>query len=77
MNISKIIRESILREEKFHQLSDKIEFTFDLHHDEGGHTRQRYLQSSGSADIVRKKIYCFKGWWRLLKCGYKTRTIRY
>ncbi|MDB4326314.1 hypothetical protein N9966_00715 [bacterium] len=52
MNIKRIIKESVLREEKFHQLNDKIEFTFDLHHDLGGHTSNRkWRHGSG------KKIY--------------------
>jgi hypothetical protein len=58
MNIKKIIKESILREEKFHQLNSEITFTFDLHHDLGGHTAQRkWRHGSGEKiydiDIVR------------------------
>jgi hypothetical protein len=37
VNVKRIIKESILREEKFHQLNSEITFTFDLHHDSGGH----------------------------------------
>jgi hypothetical protein len=41
MNIKSLIKETILREEKFHELSSEITFTFDLYHDAGGHTVQR------------------------------------
>lgn len=41
MNIKSIIKETIIREEKFHQLEAEITFTFDLYHDQGGHTAQR------------------------------------
>ena len=41
MNIKSLIKETILREEKFHQLNSEITFTFDLHHDSGGHTMKR------------------------------------
>ena len=41
MNIKNIITETLIREEKFHQLEAEITFTFDLHHDMGGHTSQR------------------------------------
>ena len=30
-----------MREQKFHELTADIEFTFDLHHDRGRHTQQR------------------------------------
>jgi hypothetical protein len=58
MNIKGIIKESILREEKFHELNAEIEFTFDLHHDIGGHTANRkWRHGSGERiydmDIVR------------------------
>jgi hypothetical protein len=58
VNIKRIIKESILREEKFHQLNSEITFTFDLHHDSGGHTAQRKWRHGGSEriydiDIVR------------------------
>lgn len=35
------IRKVLLREEKFHELSGIIKFTFDLTHDSGGHTELR------------------------------------
>lgn len=41
MNIKRIINETLIREEKFHQLNAEITFTFDLHHDVGGHTSMR------------------------------------
>tara|TARA_R110000822_G_scaffold130828_10_gene267526 strand:- start:225 stop:617 length:393 start_codon:yes stop_codon:yes gene_type:complete len=41
MNINNIIKESLLMEGKFHELNAKVEFTFDLHHDTGGHTANR------------------------------------
>lgn len=58
MNIKSIIRESILREEKFHELSAEIKFTFELYHDAGGHTANRkWRHGSGEKiydlDIVR------------------------
>lgn len=31
----------LIREQKFHELTTDIEFTFDLHHDMGRHTQQR------------------------------------
>jgi hypothetical protein len=31
----------LIHEEKFHELTTHIDFTFDLHHDVGGHTNQR------------------------------------
>lgn len=56
MNINRIIKESILREEKFHQLSDKIEFTFDLHHDVGGHTAKRKWRHGSGQKIYDRDI---------------------
>ncbi len=56
MNISRIIKESILREEKFHQLNDKIEFTFDLHHDIGGHTAKRKWRHGSGEKIYDRDI---------------------
>lgn len=41
MNIKGIIKESLIREAKFHDLSVDITFDYELHHDEGGHTQQR------------------------------------
>jgi len=41
MNIKRIIKETIIREEKFHELNFDINFTFELYHDEGGHTQSR------------------------------------
>ena len=31
----------LMKEDKFHQLTTHIDFTFDLHHDRGGHTYER------------------------------------
>ena len=31
----------LVHEQKFHELTADIEFTFDLHHDKGRHTQQR------------------------------------
>jgi len=56
VNISRIIKESILREEKFHQLNDKIEFTFDLHHDIGGHTAKRKWRHGSGEKIYDRDI---------------------
>ena len=56
MNINRIIKESILREEKFHQLNDKIEFTFDLHHDIGGHTAKRKWRHGSGEKIYDRDI---------------------
>jgi hypothetical protein len=56
VNINRIIKESILREEKFHQLSDKIEFTFDLHHDVGGHTAKRKWRHGSGQKIYDRDI---------------------
>lgn len=58
MNIKSLIKETILREEKFHQLKAEITFTFDLYHDVGGHTSQRkWRHGSGEKiydlDIVK------------------------
>ena len=56
MNIKRIIKESVLREEKFHQLNDKIEFTFDLHHDIGGHTAKRKWRHGSGEKIYDRDI---------------------
>ncbi len=56
MNINKIIKESILREEKFHQLRDEVEFTFDLHHDVGGHTAKRKWRHGSGEKIYDRDI---------------------
>lgn len=41
MNIKGIIKESLIREAKFHDLDVNITFNYELHHDEGGHTQMR------------------------------------
>lgn len=58
MNIKSLIKETILREQKFHELNAEITFTFDLYHDIGGHTSQRkWRHGSGEKiydhDIIR------------------------
>lgn len=39
--LSQIINETILKEEKFHEINTEISFDFELHHDEWGHTKDR------------------------------------
>lgn len=56
MNIKSLIKETIIREEKFHQLSGEVTFTFDLHHDMGGHTAQRKWRHGGSERIYDRDI---------------------
>ena len=41
MDIKNIIKESLIREQKFHELQSTIEFDFNLYHDTGGHTQMR------------------------------------
>jgi len=56
MNIKRLIKESILREEKFHQLNSEIVFTFDLHHDSGGHTSKRKWRHGSEGKITDRDI---------------------
>lgn len=56
MNVKNIIKETILREEKFHQLNGEITFTFDLHHDMGGHTAQRKWRHGSGEKIYDRDI---------------------
>ena len=51
MNIKKLIRETLIRESKFQTLNANIEFTFDLYHDFGGHTKIRQLRH-GPDEII-------------------------
>jgi hypothetical protein len=58
INIDYIIKENLLKEEKFHEISAEISFDFELHHDEWGHTKNRkWRHGSGNKiydlDIVR------------------------
>jgi len=41
MSIRSIIKKEILREEMYHIMKSQVTFTFDLHHDVGGHTNLR------------------------------------
>ena len=39
--LRQIINETILKEEKFHEINTEISFDFELFHDEWGHTKDR------------------------------------
>jgi len=56
--LRQIINETILKEEKFHEINTEISFDFELFHDEWGHTKDRkWRHGSGNKiydlDIVK------------------------
>ena len=63
ININHIVRKNLLREEKFHDLKKEIQFSFDIHHDRGGHTQQRKWRHGSENKIYDIDIV------RLLKSG--------
>jgi hypothetical protein len=63
ININYIVRKNLLREEKFHDLKKEIKFSFDIYHDQGGHTQQRKWRHGSENKIYDLDII------RLLKSG--------
>lgn len=51
--IKEIVKKQLIREGKFHELIFDIKFTFELHHDDGGHTQLRKWRAGGGD----KKVY--------------------
>lgn len=41
LQLKDLIKKTLLKEQKFHEISKEITFDFDLYHDEYGHTQQR------------------------------------
>jgi hypothetical protein len=55
MSVRSIIKEEILREEMYHMMKSQVTFTFDLHHDVGGHTNLR-KNRHGNGSITDEDI---------------------